>query len=129
MMDPAKLDWDKSDGLLPAIVQDADTGAVLMLAYMNRESLSETLRSRRVTFWSRSKHRLWTKGESSGNYLELVEIGMDCDADTLLVMAKPHGPACHTGTPTCWGQDAPRAAVEPLAFLIQLDQVIKQRMA
>jgi phosphoribosyl-ATP pyrophosphohydrolase/phosphoribosyl-AMP cyclohydrolase len=102
---------------------------VLMLAYMNRESLSETLASRRVTFWSRSKRRLWTKGKTSGNYLELVEIGMDCDGDTLLVMAKPHGPACHTGTPTCWGEDAPRAAAEPLAFLAHLDQVIKQRIA
>jgi phosphoribosyl-AMP cyclohydrolase / phosphoribosyl-ATP pyrophosphohydrolase len=123
------LDWDKGDGLLPAIVQDADSGAVLMLAYMNREALAETLSSKRVTFWSRSKNRLWTKGETSGHFLELLEIAADCDGDTLLILAHPVGPACHTGTRTCWGEDAPRAAAEKLAFLGTLEQIIAQRIA
>jgi len=123
------LDWDKGNGLLPAIVQDADSGAVLMLAYMNREALAETLSSKRVTFWSRSKNRLWTKGETSGNFLELLEIAADCDGDTLLILAHPVGPACHTGTRTCWGEDAPRAAAEKLAFLGTLEQIIAQRIA
>ena len=129
MLNPAALDWPEGDGLLPAVVQDADTGAVLMLAYMNREALAETLTRRQVTFWSRSKRRLWTKGESSGNYLDLVGIAADCDGDTLLVLAKPRGPACHMGTRTCWGESAPQAAAEPLAFLAELDQVIRQRIA
>ncbi|MDB6086940.1 MAG: phosphoribosyl-ATP pyrophosphatase [Gammaproteobacteria bacterium] len=127
MIDAAKLDWGKGDGLLPAIVQDADTGAVLMLAYMNREALAETLASNKVTFWSRSKQRLWTKGETSGNFLELRGMAVDCDGDTLLVLAKPEGPSCHLGTRTCWGDDPPQAAGEGLAFLAALERIIMQR--
>src|ERR1700736_1471825 len=127
-MDQAKLDWDKGGGILPAIVQHADNGAVLMLEYMNRDALAETLASNRVTFWSRSKQRLWTKGESSGNFLELRGIAVDCDGDTLLVMAEPEGPACHLGTRTCWGESAPHSAAEKLAFLSKLEEVVKQRI-
>jgi phosphoribosyl-ATP pyrophosphohydrolase/phosphoribosyl-AMP cyclohydrolase len=127
-MDAARLNWDKGAGLLPAVVQDAGSGAVLMLAYMNREALDVTLATNRVTFWSRGKQRLWTKGETSGNFLELRAIEADCDGDTLLVLATPLGPACHTGTRTCWGADAPKAAGESVAFLAELEQIIAQRM-
>ena len=91
------IDWDKMQGLVPAIIQDAVSGAVLMLGYMNREAFDVTQTSGRVTFWSRSKQRLWTKGESSGHWLELRSIAVDCDGDTLLILATPHGPACHLG--------------------------------
>jgi phosphoribosyl-AMP cyclohydrolase / phosphoribosyl-ATP pyrophosphohydrolase len=128
-MDQSKLDWDKGAGLLPAIVQDVDTGAVLMLGYMNRDALAATLASSQVTFWSRSKSRLWTKGETSGNFLELREIAADCDHDTLLILAKPVGPACHTGTPTCWGAEAPSSTAQQVAFLGTLEQVIAERIA
>jgi phosphoribosyl-AMP cyclohydrolase / phosphoribosyl-ATP pyrophosphohydrolase len=128
VIDQAKLDWDKGGGLLPAIVQDADNGAVLMLGYMNREALAETLAGNRVTFWSRSKQRLWTKGETSGNFLALRGIAVDCDGDTLLVLAEPEGPACHLGTRTCWGDSAPHSAAEKLAFLSKLEEVVKQRI-
>ena len=97
------LDWDKSQGLLPAIVQDDQDGAVLMLGYMNREALAATQASGRVTFFSRSKQRLWTKGESSGHFLEVRAIAADCDGDALLILAHPRGPACHRGTRTCFG--------------------------
>ncbi len=120
--------WDKEDGLLPAIVQDADTGAVLMLGYMDRDALAATERSGRVTFWSRSKRRLWTKGETSGHFLEVRAIAADCDGDTLLVTAKPHGPTCHLDTPTCFGADAPRAAAEDLSFLVELGRTIDARL-
>ena len=123
------LDWNKGDGLLPAIVQDAGSGAVLMLGYMNREALAATRASGCVTFWSRSKGRLWTKGETSGHFLKLKEIAADCDGDTLLIMAEPRGPACHKGTPTCWGQSPPQSAAQQLAFLGALEQVITQRIA
>jgi phosphoribosyl-ATP pyrophosphohydrolase/phosphoribosyl-AMP cyclohydrolase len=123
-----ELDWGKSDGLLPAIVQDATTGAVLMLGYMNRDALEVTQTSGRVTFWSRSKRRLWTKGESSGNHLEFVSLAADCDGDTVLVLARPAGPVCHVGTPTCFGAEAPRAEVEPLAFLCRLERLIESRI-
>jgi phosphoribosyl-ATP pyrophosphohydrolase/phosphoribosyl-AMP cyclohydrolase len=129
MIDTVQPDWDKGNGLLPAIVQDADSGAVLMLGYMNRAALAETLASNRVTFWSRSKGRLWTKGETSGNFLEVRALAVDCDGDTLLVLAHPKGPACHTGSRTCWGEQAPRATAERLAFLGTLERVIKQRIA
>src|SRR6266404_4195343 len=129
MIDVAKVDWDKGNGLLPAIVQDAGDGAVLMLGYMNREALAETLASSRVTFWSRSKGRLWTKGESSGNFLALRAVAVDCDGDTLLILAEPAGPACHTGTRTCWGENAPHAAGESLGFLAKLEGIIQQRIA
>jgi phosphoribosyl-AMP cyclohydrolase / phosphoribosyl-ATP pyrophosphohydrolase len=124
-----ELDWDKGGGLLPAVVQDADSGAVLMLGYMNREALAATQSSGRVTFWSRSKGRLWTKGESSGNFLKVIEIAADCDGDSLLVSAEPAGPACHLGTPTCWGPDPPQSGAQPFAFLGELEQVIAQRIA
>jgi phosphoribosyl-ATP pyrophosphohydrolase/phosphoribosyl-AMP cyclohydrolase len=122
------LDWDKGGGLIPAVIQDAATGAVLMLGYMNRAALEATLGSRRVTFWSRSKERLWTKGETSGNFLEFVAMGADCDHDTLLILARPVGPACHTGTATCWGEDAPRAMAQSVAFLATLESVIGERI-
>src|SRR6266581_1276935 len=109
-IDVAKVDWDKGNGLLPAIIQDAGDGAVLMLGYMNREALAETVASGRVTFWSRSKGRLWTKGETSGHFLAVKQIAADCDGDTLLILAEPAGPACHRGTFTCWGESPPQPA-------------------
>jgi phosphoribosyl-ATP pyrophosphohydrolase/phosphoribosyl-AMP cyclohydrolase len=123
------LDWNKGDGLLPAIVQDAGNGAVLMLGYMNREALAATLATGDVTFWSRSKGRLWTKGESSGHFLKLKEIAADCDGDTLLITAQALGPACHKGTPTCWGESPPQSCAQQLAFLGFLEQLIAQRIA
>ncbi len=123
------LDWNKGDGLLPAIVQDAGNGAVLMLGYMNREALAATLATGDVTFWSRSKGRLWTKGESSGHFLKLKEIAADCDGDTLLITAHALGPACHKGTPTCWGESPPQTSAQQLAFLGFLEELIAQRIA
>jgi phosphoribosyl-ATP pyrophosphohydrolase/phosphoribosyl-AMP cyclohydrolase len=122
------LAWNKGGGLLPAIVQHVETGAVLMLGYMNPAALSATLTGRRVTFWSRSKQRLWTKGETSGHFLEFVEVAADCDSDTLLILARPVGPACHTGAPTCWGADAPRATAQGVAFLGTLERIIAERI-
>jgi phosphoribosyl-AMP cyclohydrolase / phosphoribosyl-ATP pyrophosphohydrolase len=127
MTDLQDLDWSKSDGLLPAIVQHADSGAVLMLGYMNRAALAATQSSGRVTFFSRSKGRLWMKGETSGHVLRVRSIAADCDRDTLLVLALPDGPACHVGTPTCWGDAAPQAAAQPLAFFAQLERIIAER--
>jgi phosphoribosyl-ATP pyrophosphohydrolase/phosphoribosyl-AMP cyclohydrolase len=124
-----ELDWDKGGGLLPAIVQDAASGAVLMLGYMNREALAATEATGRVTFWSRSKSRLWTKGETSGHYLELKGIAADCDGDTLLILADPNGPACHRGTATCWGDKPPQSAAQQVAFLGTLEEVIAERIA
>jgi phosphoribosyl-ATP pyrophosphohydrolase/phosphoribosyl-AMP cyclohydrolase len=129
MNDLDELDWDKTDGLVPAIVQDAIGGSVLMLGYMNREALAATQASGRVTFWSRSKGRLWTKGETSGNHLEVRSIAADCDRDTLLILARPSGPACHLGTRSCFGATPPRAAAESLAFLDTLQEVIAERIA
>jgi phosphoribosyl-AMP cyclohydrolase / phosphoribosyl-ATP pyrophosphohydrolase len=117
------------NGLVPAIVQDASSGAVLMLGYMNREALAATESSGRVTFWSRSKGRLWTKGETSGHYLEVCSVSVDCDRDTLLILARPAGPACHLGTATCWGADAPHSLAQRLEFLGRLEQIIAQRIA
>jgi phosphoribosyl-ATP pyrophosphohydrolase/phosphoribosyl-AMP cyclohydrolase len=122
------LDFDKGGGLLPAVVQDVRTGAVLMLGYMNREALAATRARRRVVFWSRSKQRLWEKGETSGHTLGLVDLIADCDRDTLLVLAEPQGPACHLGTRTCFGE-GPHSRVEPLSFLARLESVIAQRSA
>lgn len=119
----ARLDWNKSGGLLPAIVQDARSGAVLMLGYMNRDALAQTQSTGKVTFFSRSKQRLWTKGESSGNFLTLKAIHADCDNDTLLVLAEPAGPTCHLGTQSCFGA----ASAPALAFLGELDVLIEQR--
>ncbi|MEZ5454968.1 MAG: bifunctional phosphoribosyl-AMP cyclohydrolase/phosphoribosyl-ATP diphosphatase HisIE [Lysobacteraceae bacterium] len=123
MVDAAKLAelaWDKQDGLLPAIVQDARDLRVLMLGYMNREALAETLASGKVTFYSRSKQRLWTKGESSGHVLALQAIDIDCDNDTVLIQAIPHGPTCHLQRPSCF-PDA------PADFLGELDALVQSR--
>jgi phosphoribosyl-ATP pyrophosphohydrolase/phosphoribosyl-AMP cyclohydrolase len=125
--DIEQIDFGKGDGLIPAIVQDASSGAVLMLAYMNREALSETFSRKRVVFFSRSKQKLWEKGETSGNTLELVEIRADCDQDSLLVTARPRGPACHLGLATCFG-DASVTRAESLAFLAALEDIIDQRI-
>ena len=121
------LDFAKSDNLLPAVVQHADSGAVLMVGYMNAEALLETFNRRRVVFFSRSKQRLWMKGETSGHVLDLVDVRTDCDRDALLVTARPHGPVCHTGTATCFGDEP--AAGSALAFLSRLEGVIEQRVA
>ena len=118
-------DWDKGAGLLPAIVQDAATGQVLMLGYMNREAADMTVSSGKVTFFSRSKQRLWTKGETSGNSLVFVSAAIDCDRDTILVQADPAGPACHTGARTCFGDGLPSGA----GFLAHLEAVVKSRKA
>lgn len=117
---PDQLDWTKQNGLLPAIVQDADTGQVLMLGYMNADALAETLRSRKVTFFSRSRNRLWTKGESSGHVLSLESIEADCDNDSLLVQARPQGPTCHLQRDSCF----PAA---PRYFLAELERRIAVR--
>ncbi len=122
----SKVDFAKADGLVPAIVQDADTGAVLMLAYMNREALEQTLARKRAVFFSRSKQRLWEKGETTGHTLDVVDVALDCDNDTLLVTARPRGPACHNGTATCFG-DEPRNSATGIAFLAKLESVIAQR--
>ncbi|MFM7023695.1 MAG: bifunctional phosphoribosyl-AMP cyclohydrolase/phosphoribosyl-ATP diphosphatase HisIE [Flavobacteriales bacterium] len=99
-----EIDFNKSQGLVPAIIQDAKTSVVLMLGYMNEEALKKTQESKKVTFFSRSKNRLWTKGEESGNFLNVVDIKLDCDKDTLLIKANPVGPTCHTGSDTCWNE-------------------------
>jgi phosphoribosyl-ATP pyrophosphohydrolase/phosphoribosyl-AMP cyclohydrolase len=122
------LDFSKAHGLLPVIVQHAGSGAVLMLGYMNRDALRASLTRRRVVFFSRSRQRLWEKGETSGHVLELAQIRADCDGDTLLATAWPRGPVCHLGTASCFG-DAPRTTGEHLAFLDTLAQVIGERMA
>lgn len=118
---PADIDWSK--GLIPAIVQDVDSGLVLMLGYMNAEALATTIDSGHVTFYSRSKQRLWTKGESSGHVLALQSISLDCDGDTLLVLARPHGPTCHNGTTTCFGS----FPGPDVAFLGELSRLVEQR--
>ena len=124
--DIGSVDFDKGAGLVPAIVQDANTGAVLMLAYMNREALEQTLARGRAVFFSRSKRRLWEKGETTGHSLDVVDIVLDCDGDTLLITARPRGPACHKGTLTCFG-DEPRSAATDIAFLARLEDVIAKR--
>ena len=119
-----EIDFEKTGGLVPAIIQDANTKNVLMLGYMNQEAFDKTMATGKVTFWSRSRNCLWTKGETSGNFLDLVSIKNDCDNDTLLVKAVPHGPTCHTGTDTCWGEDNES---NPLAFLSELQDFIERR--
>ena len=121
--DIERLAWDKMDGLLPAVVQDGGTRAVLMVGYMNREALEATLASGMVTFYSRSKGRLWQKGETSGNGLELRGIVADCDGDTLLVTAEPLGPTCHLGTDTCFGDEVG----EGVSFLARLAEIVSER--
>lgn len=117
-LDADTLAWDKQDGLLPVVVQDADTRRVLMVGYMNREALQVTLDTGKVTFFSRSKQRLWTKGESSGHVLVMQAIEADCDRDTLLVQARPHGPTCHLGTTSCF-PSAPGDVLGALQALIR----------
>ena len=126
--DLERLDWGKGDGLLPAVVQDADTGAVLMLGYMSREALAATLADRLVTFYSRSRRALWVKGETSGNRLALVSASADCDGDAILVQARPAGPVCHAGTASCFAS-APAPGAAPYAFLAELEAVIDARLA
>ena len=125
--DTSRLDWAKGDGLLPAIVQHWLSGEVLMLGYMTAAALAETQRSGHVTFYSRSKQRLWTKGESSGHVLVLKSLRIDCDADTLLIRADPRGPTCHTRTSSCFGDGADMRP--PLGFLAELDALVAQRHA
>lgn len=117
------LDFNKMNGLVPAIIQDASTDKVLMLGFMNSEAYEKTLQSGKVTFWSRTKNALWTKGETSGNYLNVVSIKADCDNDTLLIRAIPDGPTCHKGTDTCWGEKNEN----PMAFLSELQRFIEKR--
>ncbi|RZS93733.1 bifunctional phosphoribosyl-AMP cyclohydrolase/phosphoribosyl-ATP diphosphatase HisIE [Aquimarina brevivitae] len=119
-----KIDFNKNnDGLIPAIIQDAETKNVLMLGYMNEEAYTKTLEIKKVTFYSRSKQRLWTKGEESGNFLQLVDIKNDCDQDTLLVSVEPKGPTCHKGSDTCWNE----SNEQTFGFLSQLETIIKSR--
>jgi len=117
------IDIKSSHGLIPAIIQDSETKNVLMLGYMNEESLQKTIETQKVTFFSRSKQRLWTKGEESGNFLELVNIKNDCDGDTLLIQAKPVGPTCHTGADTCWQEENK----ENYGFISSLEKTIATR--
>ena len=119
-----EIDFEKMGGLVPAIIQDAKTKTVLMLGYMNEEAYEKTTKTGKVTFFSRSRQCLWTKGETSGNFLELVDIMVDCDNDTLLVKVNPTGPTCHTGTDTCWGE---KNEVNPLLFLTYLQDFINTR--
>lgn len=119
-----KVDFAKCGGLVPAIIQDAKTKTVLMLGYMNEEALQKTQDTGLVTFYSRSRKCLWTKGETSGNYLHLTDIKSDCDNDTLLIQAIPDGSTCHTGTDTCWGEEN---QPNPLLFLSELSDFIEQR--
>ena len=121
-----KTDFEKMGGLVPAIVQDARTKTVLMLGYMNEEALRVTQESGKVTFWSRSRQELWTKGATSGNYLNLVELLADCDNDAILVKAIPDGPTCHKGTDTCWGE-VNEGNDNPLLFLSELQDFIEKR--
>ncbi|NND62422.1 MAG: bifunctional phosphoribosyl-AMP cyclohydrolase/phosphoribosyl-ATP diphosphatase HisIE [Flavobacteriaceae bacterium] len=119
-----ELDFSKySDGLVPTIIQDATTRTVLMLGFSNKESIEKTLETGKVTFFSRGKRRIWTKGEESGNFLELVEILADCDHDSLLILAKPEGPVCHLGSDTCWG----KKNRSTFGFLSDLEAVIESR--
>ncbi|WP_152287272.1 bifunctional phosphoribosyl-AMP cyclohydrolase/phosphoribosyl-ATP diphosphatase HisIE [Flavicella marina] len=120
-----KIDFSKDNGLVPAIVQDATTKNVLMLGYMNQDAFDKTMETGKVTFFSRSKNRLWTKGEESGNFLELVSIANDCDDDSLLVKVNPVGPTCHTGTDTCWKEEN----VSTYGFFSTLEDVISERVA
>lgn len=119
-----EIDFKKMGGLVPAIIQDAVTKNVLMLGFMNEEAYQKTIATGKVTFWSRGRQCLWTKGETSGNYLNLVSIENDCDHDTLLVKVHPDGPTCHTGTDTCWGEDN---TLNPILFLSELQDFINKR--
>ncbi|AAW85514.1 fused phosphoribosyl-AMP cyclohydrolase/phosphoribosyl-ATP pyrophosphatase [Aliivibrio fischeri ES114] len=120
-----RIDWEKVDGLVPAIIQDFGSSQVLMMGYMNQDALAKTLETEKVTFFSRTKNRLWTKGEESGNSLNLVNISLDCDNDTLLIKVNPVGPTCHTGTTTCW--DGDKTEETQLVWLHQLEQLLAER--
>ncbi|MBR6106078.1 MAG: bifunctional phosphoribosyl-AMP cyclohydrolase/phosphoribosyl-ATP diphosphatase HisIE [Paludibacteraceae bacterium] len=120
-----KPDFDKMGGLVPAIIQDADTRKVLMLGFMNEEAFNKTVETKKVTFYSRTRQKLWTKGETSGNFLNMVSMAIDCDNDTLLVQVHPVGPVCHTGTDTCWGD----TNTADLNFLASLQDLIEARKA
>lgn len=117
-----KIDFSKGNGLVPVVIQDNNTLQVLMVGYMNEEALMKTARDKRVTFFSRSKNRLWTKGETSGNFLNVVEILSDCDSDSILIKVDPAGPACHTGSTSCFGEETPKG------FINKLEQIINQRI-
>ncbi|GGD67682.1 bifunctional phosphoribosyl-AMP cyclohydrolase/phosphoribosyl-ATP diphosphatase HisIE [Lacimicrobium alkaliphilum] len=117
------LAWEKMDNLIPVVVQHAVSGKILMQGYMNPEAVEQTLQSARVTFYSRSKQRLWTKGESSGHTLHLTELSTDCDQDALIALAYPNGPTCHLGTPSCWHQ----GATPDMTFIAELEQILAQR--
>jgi phosphoribosyl-ATP pyrophosphohydrolase/phosphoribosyl-AMP cyclohydrolase len=119
-----KLNFEKLNGLVPAVVQDSQTRQVLMVGFMNREALEKTLSDKKVTFWSRTKKRLWQKGETSGNYLEFVSIQTDCDNDSVLIKAIPHGPVCHTNQFTCFGEDEMKDAGSVLS---KLEEIIRER--
>lgn len=122
------MNFDKMQGLIPAIIQDAETRQVLMLGYMNKEAYDITVQTGKVTFWSRSRQTIWTKGETSGNYLNVVDIKNDCDQDTLLIRVHPTGPVCHTGTDTCWGEkNEVLPDNNPLLFLSELQDFIEER--
>lgn len=123
MIDSSKVNFEKSNGLVPCVVQDSLTNKVLMLGFMNPEALTKTLTEKKLTFYSRSKKRLWTKGESSGNFLSLIDVLLDCDNDTLLFKVKPKGPTCHTGADTCFEE---KNQTDGLEFL---EAIIKNRKA
>lgn len=126
-----EIDFNKMDGLVPAIIQDAQTDKVLMLGFMNEEAYKKTVETGKVTFWSRTRNKLWTKGETSGNFLNVVEILNDCDQDTLLIKANPVGPVCHTGADTCWNEKNPHKPANSkdnaLLFLSELQDFIEKR--
>ncbi len=122
-IDNEDMDFEKMNGLVPAIIQDADTAKVLMLGFMNQEAYEKTVETGKVTFFSRTKNRLWMKGEESGNFLHVVSIQSDCDDDTLLIQVHPEGPVCHTGTDTCWGDKNE----EPVMFLKELQDFVELR--
>lgn len=124
-MKTPRIDWKKTAGLVPAIVQDAATAQVLMLGYMDAAALKKTLRTKKVTFFSRTKNRLWTKGETSGHFLRVVRVEADCDHDTLLVQAEPRGPTCHRGTVSCFGDGAQAGGA---GFLAHLDRIVAARI-
>ena len=124
MIDVNTIDFQKGDGLVPAIIQDYETNKVLMLGYMNKEAIEESVSKGKVTFYSRIKKRLWTKGEESGNFLLIKNIILDCDDDTLLIKAAPKGPICHTGSDTCWNE---KNSMSTLSFLNQLSETILER--
>ena len=124
MIDINKIDFKKGHGLVPVIAQDVDTQKVLMMGYANEEAIQVSQKSGKLTFFSRSKNRLWTKGEESGNFLEIISMALDCDVDTILAKVRPKGPVCHTGTDTCWAEANPPSEIH---FIEKLESVIEDR--